>query len=436
MSDDWYQDQLQQLAYARQQAEDRRREQDLAVERIRQLDETIRYSGPAGVSYDPIAPVAAITPTQPEYREEDQRWKQQQFEELRYQQAQNDALMERLRDEERLSSQLYQEQQYLQQRQNDADLQERRARELFEQARIDDERAAREREERLRATERIALQQDDVRRDEERASRMRADVEAQQNLLSQLRLEQQRANALLEEQRSQAQQAAEASQAQVYEAARQAAERADAASTARAAEQYRQSQADAWVMSDQSRTLQQAANEQAERARSYAAAFTQPLGSTPQIRELWERASAGGADYNAARNQFWQYVNHDRDDSNAKFVREMLEAANFQIRRGGQPPLLNVQTGAKNPFLDYQDRLLTLDHRDSQSDFRARALESERRAAEARSAAEAEQHRQDAENARRQATEASNLQFMLWRDNMFRGNRFTPNEVPKSGYQR
>ena len=86
--------------------------------------------------------------------------------------------------------------------------------------------------------------------------------------------------------------------------------------------------------------------------RQYATSYQQPLAETPQLRQLWEEAATGNRSYDAARDRFWEQVNHG-NDANAQYTRAMLEAANFQIRTGSQPPLLNLPTGSHNPNLDY-----------------------------------------------------------------------------------
>jgi hypothetical protein len=121
----------------------------------------------------------------------------------------------------------------------------------------------------------------------------------------------------------------------------------------------------------------------------YAKAYFGRFSETPELARLWERA-AEGRGYDAARRVFWRLVNNDRG-SDAQFVRNMLDAAGFELQGGTRAPMLRMRIPDAAPGLEAADRRLSIDHIDPQSTHPG------------------------------SATNPDNLHFELQRENSFRG---------------
>jgi hypothetical protein len=162
-----------------------------------------------------------------------------------------------------------------------------------------------------------------------------------------------------------------------------------------------------------------------ELQRRMTQAFQKPLSETPELERLWNQARANTSDWNRARETFWALVRTGTGDD-AEFAREMLRQGGFVFRANseiGTAPILekhipaftekkalewagddpdrldivNRLIDARNsgnvPLTDFPDRILTFDHAVARANQGA-------------------------------VLDPSNLNFMLGRDNSFKGDRF------------
>ncbi|WP_460836282.1 hypothetical protein [Nocardioides marmoraquaticus] len=145
----------------------------------------------------------------------------------------------------------------------------------------------------------------------------------------------------------------------------------------------------------------------------YQRAFTEPLAATEELASLWRRAtqSAGPTPtYDSARDEFWRLAS-TAPESEARFVRGMLQAAGFDMSPG-HSPVLRLDTEDRREGRNRADRLLTLEHMSPQSADKARV--------EAGLAP--------------LALDPGNLRYMLGWDNSVRGDGWTVTDEPVSGW--
>ncbi|WP_250009994.1 hypothetical protein [Actinoplanes sp. M2I2] len=146
---------------------------------------------------------------------------------------------------------------------------------------------------------------------------------------------------------------------------------------------------------ERDRTTRQDADRAAALAAAQATVQAPNFAASPVLGTLWSEASRNGTvSVATARENFWSRVNNSAD-AYAEYLRNSLKLANYTIREDSHPPLLNIETGAKNPNLDKADRILELEHRAAIANLDA------------------------TEQGRRVAAE--NLRYMQGRDNRFRG---------------
>jgi hypothetical protein len=127
-------------------------------------------------------------------------------------------------------------------------------------------------------------------------------------------------------------------------------------------------------------------------------AYIQRFSSTPQLDRLWTEAAEGltpsPTGFARARANFWDAINNG-DSEDAKYARNVLDVAGFELGDSTNAPMLKMPDGTSN-----SERRLTIDHIDPKKDFPALTLES------------------------------SNLSFLISRDNSFKGiNRIKDQEI-------
>ena len=126
-------------------------------------------------------------------------------------------------------------------------------------------------------------------------------------------------------------------------------------------------------------------------------AFQSRFSESPELDALWLQASQDTVTFEKTRAKFWELVNHD-SSTEAGYVRNLLEAAGFELDTGTRAPMLDMAWDDRRETRMDAARRLSIDHAIPQSRDQALSME------------------------------ASNLRFMLQDDNSRRGARFNDND--------